>query len=210
MASCGGAPAKGGPPAPPPDERPQTQTKATAQIKAEVKTGTKAETAAVTREGPTVYELMDERVEIMGLSIPTGMGSGEAANEQDALAAATAEAKNELSRFVALQAFRISDTYAGNVSQAARRVWDEKVAQLSEAYVKDAPVYKSAAQYYQETKSYTVYALVILNPADFKQAITDATAANAEFSRRARNDLIMMKMDAIIADFHSKYGQDDK
>jgi hypothetical protein len=173
----------------------QTRTKAKAQ-------------EAVKREGPTVNDLMDKRVQLMGLSIPCGLGNEEAANEKEALDAAIKEARSKLSESVALQAFRISDTYARNVPPAARKTWDERVAQMSEVYVRAAPAYKSATQYNQETKSYDVYALVILDPMHFKQAITDATANNVEFTRKAQNDLIMKKMDAIIADFDSQHRRD--
>ena len=119
------------------------------------------------------------------------------------------QARAELANSISVQVQRISESYAQNVGNEAKQMWEEAVRQMSNETLRGSYVYRSITQYNERTGSNKIYSLIILNPAGFKQAIetaierTESEGGNAEFSLRMRKDDLLSKMDAAIADYEA-------
>jgi len=150
-------------------------------------------------------ELEEIKRELEDKGVPCGIGIGESNDEQVARNVSTDEARAEVAKSVGVQVQRLSESYAQNVGNEAKKIWEEATRQLTNEYIKGARTYKSLVTFNEENSHYKIYALVILDPSLFKAAVTDALAREEELELRVKKDDMMAKMDANIAEYNNKY-----
>jgi len=150
-------------------------------------------------------ELEEIKRDLEDKGIPCGLGIGESNDEQIARTTSSDQARAELATSVGVQVQRLSESYAQNVNNQAKKIWEEATRQLTNEYIKGARVYKSVATFNEETSVFKIYSLMILDPGLFKAAVTDALAREEELELRVKKDDMMAKMDANIAEYNNKY-----
>jgi len=150
-------------------------------------------------------ELEDMKRDLEDKGIPCGIGIGESTDEMVARNVATDEARTEVAKAVDVHVQRLSESYAQNVGNEAKKIWEEAVRQITDQHIKGARVFKTLTQYNKENNHYKMYTLIVLDPKIFKEAITAAAAKDEEFELRVKKDDMMAKLDANIADYEAKY-----
>jgi len=150
-------------------------------------------------------ELEEAKRDLEDKGVPCGIGIGESNDEQIARNVSTDEARAEVAKSVGVQVQRLSESYAQNVNNESKKIWEEATRQLTNEYIKGARVYKSLPTYNEENGHYKIYSLIILDPSLFKAAVADAMAREEEFELRVKKDDMMAKMDANIAEYNNKY-----
>jgi len=150
-------------------------------------------------------ELEDIKRDMEGKSIPCGIGIGESTDEQVARNVSSDEARTELAKSIDVHVQRLSESYAQNVGNEAKKIWEEAVRQITDQHVKGAKVFKTIVQFNKDNGHYKIYSLIVLDPSLFKAAISDAMAKDEEFELRVKKDDMMAKLDANIAEYESKY-----
>jgi hypothetical protein len=150
-------------------------------------------------------ELEELKRDLESKNVPCGIGIGESTDEMVARNVSTDEARTELAKSVDVHVQRLSESYAQNVGNEAKKIWEEAVRQITDQHVKGARVYKTLAQYNKENSHFKIYSLIVLDPALFKAAVQEAAARDEEFELRVKKDEMMAKLDANIAEYESKY-----
>ena len=150
-------------------------------------------------------ELEDIKRSLESKNIPCGIGIGESSDEMVARNVSSDEARTEVAKSIDVHVQRLSESYAQNVGNEAKKIWEEAVRQITDQHVKGSNVYKTVVQYNKENSHYKIYSLIILDPSLLKAAITDAMARDEEFEMRVKKDEMMSKLDANIAEYESKY-----
>ena len=150
-------------------------------------------------------ELEDLKNQLEDQMIPAAVGIGESNNQQIARTVSADNARAALATSIGAQVQRLSESYAQNVNNQAKTIWEEGVRQLTNEHVRGARVHKSVTQYNDETGAYQVFTLIILDPSIFKAAVADAMAREEEFELRVKKDDMMSKLDANIALYNEQY-----
>jgi len=150
-------------------------------------------------------ELEDIKRSLEAKGMPCGIGIGESSDEQVARSVSSDEARTEVAKSIDVHVQRLSESYAQNVGNEAKKIWEEAVRQITDQHVKGSNVYKTIVQYNKESNHYKIYSLIILDPSLFKAAISDALAKDEELELRVKKDDMMAKLDANIAEYESKY-----
>ncbi|MCL2688844.1 MAG: hypothetical protein FWE57_03215 [Chitinispirillia bacterium] len=150
-------------------------------------------------------ELEDIKAKMEKNFIPAGIGIGESSDEQVARNIAADEARSDVARAINTQVQRLSESYAQNVDGEAKKIWEEVVRQVTNEHVRGSSVFKNVVQYNSQVNRYKVYALVILNPEVFKNAVLDATDRDQEFELRVKKDEMLRRLDAGVAEYDAKY-----
>jgi len=173
------------------------------------KTGPSAAQAAASGGFETittpVSELEEAKRDLEDKGIPCGIGIGESTDEMVARNVSTDEARAEVAKSVGVQVQRLSESYAQNVGNEAKKIWEEATRQLTNEYIQGARVYKSLQQYNKDNNHYKIYSLIVLDPSLFKNAVSAALAKEEELELRVKKDDMMAKMDANIAEYNNKY-----
>jgi len=150
-------------------------------------------------------ELEDLKRDLEDKGIPCGLGIGESSDEQIASTTSADAARAELATSIGVQVQRLSESYAQNVGNQAKKIWEEGVRQLTDEHLKGARVYKRVPLYNEEKEVWKFYSLMILDPTIFKAALAGAMANQEELELRVKKDDMMAKMDANIAEYNNKY-----
>jgi PII-like signaling protein len=150
-------------------------------------------------------ELEELKRNLEDKSIPCGIGIGESNDEMVARNVSSDEARAEVAKSVDVHVQRLSESYAQNVNNESKKIWEEAVRQITDQHVKGARVYKTVVQYNKDNSHYKIYSLIVLDPALFKAAVSEALARDEEFEMRVKKDDMMAKLDANIAEYESKY-----
>jgi len=150
-------------------------------------------------------ELEDIKRSLESKNIPCGIGIGESNDEMVARNVSSDEARTEVAKSIDVHVQRLSESYAQNVNNEAKKIWEEAVRQITDQHVKGSNVYKTIVQFNKESGHYKIYSLIILDPSLFKAAITEAMARDEEFELRVKKDDMMSKLDANIAEYETKY-----
>jgi len=138
-------------------------------------------------------------------NMPCGLGIGESSDEMVARNVSADEARTDIAKSAEVHVQRLMESYAQNVSNEAKKIWEEGVRQITDQNIRGARVYKTIVQYNREQNHYKIYSLIILDPKLFKAAIADAMANNEELELRVKKDDMMAKLDANIAEYENKY-----
>jgi cobalamin biosynthesis protein CbiD len=150
-------------------------------------------------------ELEDIKRDMEAKSIPCGIGIGESTDEQVARNVSSDEARTEVAKSIDVHVQRLSESYAQNVGNEAKKIWEEAVRQITDQHVKGAKIFKTIVQYNKDNSHYKIYSLIVLDPSLFKAAVSEAMARDEEFELRVKKDEMMSKLDANIAEYESKY-----
>ncbi|MDR3013643.1 MAG: hypothetical protein LBU70_10640 [Chitinispirillales bacterium] len=138
-------------------------------------------------------------------NIPCGLGIGESNNQGIARTISADDARAKLATSIGTQVQRLMESYAQNVNNQAKQIWEEGVRQLTNEHLRGARPFKTVTQFNQETGVYQVYTLMILDPAIFRAAVADAVDRAEEFELRVKKDDMMAKLDAGIALYDAQY-----
>jgi len=173
------------------------------------KTGPKSAPPAATGGFITVSTPASELEEIQRTledkGIPCGIGIGESSDEMVAKNVSTDEARTAVAKSLDVQVQRMSESYAQNVGNEAKKIWEEAVRQITDQHIKGSRVYKSVLQQNPENGHFKYYSLIVLDPSILKQAVLEAASRQEEFELRVKKDDMMAKMDANIAEYNAKY-----
>jgi len=150
-------------------------------------------------------ELEDIQRTLEDRNIPSAIGIGQSNNERIARTTSHDNARAELAASVATQVQRIMESYAQNVNNEAKEIWEEAVRQITNERLQGARPFKTIQQHNAETGQWKIYTLLILDPAIFKNAMMEAMSRNEEFELRVKKDDLLAKMDANIAEYNAKY-----
>jgi hypothetical protein len=150
-------------------------------------------------------ELEEIKRNLEDKNIPCGIGIGESSDEMVAKNVSGDEARTEVAKSVDVHVQRLSESYAQNVGNEAKKIWEEAVRSITDQHVKGARIYKSIQQFNKENGHWKVYTLIVLDPSLFKAAISQALAQDEELELRVKKDDMMAKLDANIAEYESKY-----
>jgi PII-like signaling protein len=150
-------------------------------------------------------ELEELKRDLESKNMPCGIGIGESSDEMVARNVSSDEARTEVAKSVDVHVQRLSESYAQNVGNEAKKIWEEAVRQITDQHIKGAKVFKTIVQYNKESNHYKIYSLIVLDPSLFKAAITEALAKDEELEMRVKKDEMMSKLDANIAEYESKY-----
>jgi len=149
-------------------------------------------------------ELEDIQRDLENKGTPSGIGIGQSNDLQIARNISTDNARTELAKSIDVHVQRMSEAYAQNVNNQAKKIWEEAVRQITDQHVRGTTVYKTVSTENDEGQ-YIIYSLVVLNPSIFKKAIEEAMASQEEFELRVKKDDMLAKMDANIAAYENKY-----
>jgi len=168
------------------------------------------ETAALTgfrRVILTMSELEDVRARLEGDGIACGVGIGEASDEMTARKVSSDAARTELAKAMSTQVQRISESYAQNVNNEAKKIWEESVRQITDVSVRGSSVHTTLTQVNPDSKVFKVYSLMIMQPWRTKGLFANATdkMGKEEAELRVKKDEMMNKMDAAIQAYNTRY-----
>jgi hypothetical protein len=152
-----------------------------------------------------VSELEELKRSLEDKNIPCGIGIGESSDEQIARDVSSDGARTEVAKSIDVHVQRLSESYAQNVSNEAKKIWEEAVRQITDQHVKGARIYKTIPTFDEGSRHYKIYTLIVLDPSLFKAALMDSMKDNEELELRVKKDEMMSKLDANIAEYESKY-----
>jgi len=152
-----------------------------------------------------VSELEELKRTLEDKNIPCGIGIGESSDEQIARDVSSDGARTEVAKSIDVHVQRLSESYAQNVSNEAKKIWEEAVRQITDQHVRGARIYKTIATFDESSRHYKIYTLIVLDPSLFKAALMDSMKDNEELELRVKKDEMMSKLDANIAEYESKY-----
>jgi len=137
--------------------------------------------------------------------IPCGIGIGESTDEMVARNVSGDEARSDMAKTLNTFVERLSESYAQNVSNEAKKIWEEGVRQSVHQELNGATSFKSVMQFNKETGHYKIYSLYVMNPELLKKALETATSNQEELELRVKKDDMMKKMNEGTAAYEAKY-----
>jgi len=137
--------------------------------------------------------------------IPCGLGIGESTDEMVARNVSGDEARTDMAKVLNTFVERLSEAYAQNVSNEAKKIWEEGVRQSTHQELNGATSYKSVVQFNKESGRYKVYSLYVMNPDLLKKAVQSASSNQEELELRVKKDDMMKKLDEGTAAYEAKY-----
>jgi len=137
--------------------------------------------------------------------IPCGIGIGESTDEMVARNVSGDEARADMAKVLNTFVERLSESYAQNVSNEAKKIWEEGVRQSVHQELSGSTSFKNVVQFNPENKHYKVYSLYVLNPELLKKSLLEATSKQEELELRVKKDDMMKKMDEGTAAYQAKY-----
>jgi len=165
------------------------------------------ETAALTgyaRVEMTQYSHLEQlESALRGRGIPGAIGIGESSDELAARRIAADEARSLLARSIETQVQRLSESYAQNVDGETKKIWEETVRQITDVEVRGSTVFKTINQYNPRRKVYKTYALMVLNPSIYKDAVS--SAMENELELRVKKDDMMKRLDTAVKEFDEAF-----
>jgi len=137
--------------------------------------------------------------------IPCGIGIGESTDEMVARNVSGDEARTDMAKVLNTFVERLSEAYAQNVSNEAKKIWEEGVRQSVHQELNGSTSFKSVVQFNPENKRYKIYSLYVMNPELLKKSLLAATSNQEELELRVKKDDMMKKMDEGTAAYQAKY-----
>jgi len=150
-------------------------------------------------------ELEDMKRDMESKFIPCGIGIGESSDEMVARNVSGDEARTDMAKTVNNFVERLSEAYAQNVSNEAKKIWEEVVRQSTHQELNGATSYKSIVQFNKDNGHYKIYSLYVMNPDLLKKAVQAATSNQEELELRVKKDDMMKKLDEGTAAYQEKY-----
>jgi len=137
--------------------------------------------------------------------IPCGIGIGESTDEMVARNVSGDEARTDMAKVLNTFVERLSEAYAQNVSNEAKKIWEEGVRQSTYQELNGASSYKSVVQFNKENGRYKIYSLYVMSPDLLKKAVQAASSNQEELELRVKKDDMMKKLDEGTAAYEAKY-----
>ncbi len=137
--------------------------------------------------------------------IPCGIGIGESSDEMVARNVSSDEARTDMAKTLNNFVERLSEAYAQNVSNDAKKLWEEGVRQSTHQELNGATSYKSITQFNTESGRFKIYSLYVMNPDLLKKAVQAASSNQEELELRVKKDDMMKKLDEGTAAYNAKY-----
>jgi len=154
----------------------------------------------------TMSELEDIKNRLEGDGIACGVGVGEANDEMTARKVSSDAARTELAKAMNTHVQRISESYAQNVGNEAKKIWEEGVRQITDVSVRGSSVHTTITQFNPDTKVIKVYSLMIMQPWRTKGLFANAIDKMGEEAElRVKKDEMMDKMDGAIRAYNTRY-----
>jgi len=150
-------------------------------------------------------ELLDLKRDMESKLIPCGIGMGESNDEMVARNVSGDEARTDMAKTLNTFVERLSEAYAQNVSNEAKKVWEEGVRQSTHQELNGSTSYKTITQFNKDNGHYKIYSLYVMNPELLKKAVQAATSNNEELELRVKKDDMMNKIDEGTAAYNAKY-----
>jgi len=150
-------------------------------------------------------ELEDLKRDMEKQFIPCGIGIGESTDEMVARNVSGDEARADMAKVLNNFVERLSEAYAQNVGNEAKKIWEEGVRQSTHQELNGATSYKSIVQFNKENGRYKIYSLYVMNPDLLKKAVQAATSNQEELELRVKKDDMMRKLDEGTAAYEAKY-----
>jgi len=150
-------------------------------------------------------ELEEIKRDMESKLIPCGIGMGESSDEMVARNVSGDEARTDMAKTLNNFVERLSESYAENVSNEAKKIWEEGVRQSTHQELNGATSYKSITQFNKESGHYKIYSLYVMNPELLKKAVQAATSSQEELELRVKKDDMMKKLDEGTAAYNAKY-----
>ena len=150
-------------------------------------------------------ELEEIKRDMESKLIPCGIGMGESSDEMVARNVSGDEARTDMAKTLNNFVERLSESYAQNVSNEAKKIWEEGVRQSTHQELNGATSYKSITQFNKENGHYKIYSLYVMNPDLLKKAVQAATSNQEELELRVKKDDMMKKLDEGTAAYNAKY-----
>ena len=152
-----------------------------------------------------VAELEEIKRDMEKQLIPCGIGIGESNDEMVAMKVSGDEARTDMAKTLNTFVERLSEEYTQNVSNEAKKIWEEGVRQSTHQELNGATSYKSITQFNKENGHYKIFALYVMSPELLKKAASAAMANQEELELRVKKDDMMKKIDEGTAAYNAKY-----
>jgi len=150
-------------------------------------------------------ELEDLKRDMEKQYIPCGIGIGESTDEMVARNVSSDEARADMAKVLNNFVERLSEAYAQNVSNEAKKIWEEGVRQSTHQELNGATSYKSIVQFNKDNGRYKIYSLYVMSPDLLKKAVQAASSSQEELELRVKKDDMMKKLDEGTAAYQEKY-----
>ncbi|HSQ40648.1 MAG TPA: hypothetical protein VLM37_00040 [Fibrobacteraceae bacterium] len=152
-------------------------------------------------------ELQQIKKDMESKEIICGIGIGESNDEMIALTLAEDEGRKAIATSIMTYVTRLSEQYAQNVNAEAKKIWEEKTNNLTIQKLSGTTSYKSVTLFDDQTKTYKIYTLMVMNPELFKAAVTDAATGQEEMEMRVKSADMQQRLDAAVAAYQEHYKQ---
>jgi len=150
-------------------------------------------------------ELLEIKKDMESNFIPCGIGMGESTDEMVARNISGDEARTDMAKTLNTFVERLSESYAQNVSNEAKKIWEEGVRQSTHKELNGATSFKSIVQFNKENNHFKIYSLYVMNPDLLKNAVQAAAAGQEELELRVKKDDMMNKLNEGTAAYNAKY-----
>jgi len=150
-------------------------------------------------------ELLDIKRDMESKFIPCGIGMGESTDEMVARNISGDEARTDMAKTLNTFVERLSEAYAQNVSNEAKKIWEEGVRQSTHQELNGSTSFKSIVQFNKENNHFKIYSLYVMNPDLLKKSVQAATSNQEELELRVKKDDMMKKLDEGTAAYNAKY-----
>jgi len=127
------------------------------------------------------------------------VGMGESNDEMVAMTLAQDEGRKQIAMSLGTEVRRLSDQYVQNVGSEAKKIWEEKTNQLTVEMLRGTTATKSVTLFNEQTGTYKIYSLVVMDAKAFKDAINAIGADNQEIELRVKSADMQQRLDAAVS-----------
>jgi hypothetical protein len=113
-------------------------------------------------------------------SIPWGVGVGISTDRQMARTESIAQAQAAVARNAKLKVTGLLDGYAKNVNEEAKRITEDKVNNYVNTQIEGSYVLETIMEFNNDSKKYSIYTLVLLNPEKIKTGLSTISREELE------------------------------
>lgn len=135
------------------------------------------------------------------------LGIGESNDEMVAMTISQDEGRAKVAVSMGDQVKRLSEQYVQNVGNEAKKIWEEKTNHVTVELLRGTTAMKSVTLYNDETSTYKIYTLMVLDPKAFKEALNNIGKDNEELELRVKSADMQQRLDAAVSAYQEHYGR---
>lgn len=135
------------------------------------------------------------------------IGIGLSNDEMVAMTIAQDEGRKQIAVSLGTQVKRLSDQYVQNVSNEAKKIWEEKTNQVTVELLRGTTPMKSVTLFNEESGEYKIYTLMVMDPTKFKAALDQIASANEELELRVKSTDMQARLDEAVKAYQEQYGR---